>query len=223
MRRAVRLIPLVFLLASACQLARSAARAPQASGHPPRSPAAVPSPSPSPPPAPVRIPSPYGAGPSSPTAPPGGVTAIGDSVMLDAAPNLSTLVPGIAIDAMVSRPVATGIAELQRLAASGALGARVVIHLGTNGGLSRAQLDQIVALAAGRHLVLLTNHCPYCSWVAANNAVIRAGCSAARHCTVADWNALADANPQWFGRDGVHMPIGGTGGEAYAEMVVHDL
>jgi len=158
-----------------------------------------------------------------PTAPPGGVTAIGDSVMLDAAPNLRALVPGIAIDAVVSRPVGVGVGELQRLAASGALGARVVIHLGTNGGFSSAQLSQIVGLAAGRPLVLLTNHCPYCSWVAGNNATIHAGCTAARHCTVADWNALADANPEWFGRDGVHMPIGGAGGEAYAEMVVRDL
>lgn len=151
------------------------------------------------------------------------MTAIGDSVMADAAPNLRTLLPGIVIDAVVSRPVGGGIAELQSLSASGALGASVVIHLGTNGGFSRSQLGQILAIAAGRHLVVLTNHCPYCSWVAANNTVIRAGCTAAQHCTVADWDALADAHPQWFGGDGVHMPIGGTGGQAYAEMVVGDL
>lgn len=236
MRRASSLVFLLFLAASACQLATSATqphrRSPSLTPTPP-SPSPSLSPSPSPSPSVVHLPSPYVAQPAPtrppapsgppPTAPPGGVTAIGDSVMLDAAPNLRTLVPGIAIDAMVSRPVSAGIAELQQMAASGTLGHSVVVHLGTNGGFSSAQLSQIVAIAAGRHLVLLTNHCPYCSWVAANNAVIHAGCTAAQHCTVADWNALADGNPQWFGRDGVHMPIGGTGGEAYAEMVVGGL
>src|SRR5207302_852021 len=86
-----------------------------------------------------------------------------------------------------------------------------------------AQVDQLVAAASGRRLVLLTNHCPYCSWTPSNNAVIEAGCTPARRCSVADWNGLAGANPQWFGRDGVHMPIGGTGGQAYAELVARDL
>jgi hypothetical protein len=143
--------------------------------------------------------------------------------MLDAAPNLRVLVPAIDIQAVVSRGVDQGIAAMQALARSGLLRSEVVVHLGTNGGLSSRQLDELVAVAAGRHLVVLTNHCPYCSWVAANNAAIRAGCTAARGCVVADWNSLANANPQWFGRDGVHMPIGGIGGQAYAEMVVRDL
>lgn len=143
--------------------------------------------------------------------------------MLDAAPNLRVLIPGIDIDAAVSRHVAQGIAEMQALDAGGSLGANVVIALGTNGGFSSAELNQIVAIAAGRHLVLVTNHCPYCSWIAANNAVIEAGCTADRNCAVADWNTLADDNPGWFGADGVHMAIGGTGGQAYAELVAHDL
>ena len=46
-----------------------------------------------------------------------------------------------------------------------------------------------------------------------------ARCTADRHCTVADWEALADAHPQWFARDGVHMPIGGVGGQAFAELI----
>jgi hypothetical protein len=160
---------------------------------------------------------------ADPTPPPGGVTAIGDSVMLDAAPNLQSLIPGIAIDAAVNRHVYQGIAEMQTLAASGSLGASVVIALGTNGSFTAGNLDEFVALAGGRHLVLLTNHCPSCWWVLANNAVIESGCTAARRCTVADWNALADANPGWFGPDGIHMPSGGAGGQAYAELVTQAL
>jgi hypothetical protein len=143
--------------------------------------------------------------------------------MLDAAPNLRAMVPGIAIDAVVSRGVAAGIAEMHTLAGSGRLGNSVVVHLGTNNYFTLAQMDQLVAVAAGRHLILLTDHCPYCAWAPPNNEVIQTGCTAARQCTVADWNGLAAANPQWFGKDGVHMPIGGTGGQAYAQLVVQRL
>jgi hypothetical protein len=36
---------------------------------------------------------------------------------------------------------------------------------------------------------------------------------------LADFNALANANPQWFGSDGVHMPIGGAGAQAMASLI----
>lgn len=143
--------------------------------------------------------------------------------MLDAAPNLRLLIPGITVDAAVSRHVASGITAMRARAAAGSLGHNVVVALGTNGTFTVSELDQMVSIAAGRHLVLVTNHCPYCSWVAGNNGVIAEGCTAARNCSVADWNSVANANPGWFGSDGVHMPIGGAGGQAYAELITRDL
>jgi hypothetical protein len=153
----------------------------------------------------------------------GGVDAIGDSVMLDAAPSMQALIPGIHIDASVSRQVGDGLSILAARVASGQLRGNLIWHLGTNGTFSAAALDQVLQLAGGRHVVMLTDHCGYCSWTPGNNAVIHAGCTAARNCTVADWDALADANPQWFGGDGVHMPIGGAGAQAYARLVLASL
>jgi hypothetical protein len=72
-------------------------------------------------------------------------------------------------------------------------------------------------------VVLLTNHCAYCMWVPSNNDLMATRCTAARACTVADWEALADLHPEWFGRDGVHMPIGGAGGQAFAELISRSL
>jgi hypothetical protein len=236
-------LPLLLLVTAACTIASglgapsvpapSAESGLGATAGPSPSPSTAPSPSASPSPtvpdqlpvwpASLRPPPRLRPPAADPLPPPGGVTAIGDSVMLDAAPNLQSLIPGIAIDAAVDRHVYQGIAEMQTLAASGSLGASVVIALGTNGSFTAANLDEFVALAGGRHLVLLTNHCPSCWWVPANNAVIESGCTAARRCTVADWNALADANPGWFGPDGIHMPSGGTGGQAYAELVIQAL
>jgi hypothetical protein len=227
----------ILVAAAGCSASRTAAEAPSPSRpapspttSAPEAPPTVDSPSPSPKPTPPPLPAlrwtpspiPRRSAAAGIT-PTGGITAIGDSVMLDAAPNLRSLLPGISIDAVVSRGVDAGIAGVRSLAGAGRLGGSVVVHLGTNGTFTPAEMDQLVAAASGRRLVLLTNHCPYCSWTPSNNAVIEAGCTPARRCSVADWNGLAGANPQWFGRDGVHMPIGGTGGQAYAELVVQHL
>jgi hypothetical protein len=152
-----------------------------------------------------------------------GLTAVGDSVMVDATPNLRARFPGLTVDAVAGRQVAIGIAAMQALAYSGRLGDVVVVALGTNGAFSSSQLERIVALAGGRRLVMVTNYCTYCSWVAANNALIRAGCRQIRDCTVAEWEALAAATRSWFDADGVHMPIGGAGGRAYADLVARML
>src|SRR3989442_1579502 len=80
------------------------------------------------------------------------------------------LVPGITSDAVVSRGVDAGIAGMRSLAGTGRLGASVVVRLGTNGAFTPDEMNQLVAVAAGRQVVLLTDHCPYCSWTPSNNA-----------------------------------------------------
>ncbi|PZS18057.1 MAG: hypothetical protein DLM57_06980 [Pseudonocardiales bacterium] len=136
---------------------------------------------------------------------------------------MQATIPGIYVDAAVSRQVSDGVREMQSLAGSGQLRRTVVFGLGTNGGFGLDQLNQVFAVAAGRHVVVVTSHCPYCGWTAGNNAMIHANCTAARKCTVADFQALANANPGWFVGDGVHMPIGGAGAQAYARVILAAL
>jgi len=171
---------------------------------------------------PSESPSPTGTARPDPAAY-RGLTAIGDSIMVDATPNLRTRFPGLTIDAVAGRQVAVGIQAMLSLAWAGRLGDTVVIALGTNGPFSSAQFARIVALAGGRRMVMLTNYCPYCSWVPANNTLIRSGCRQIPGCTVAEWEELAAANPGWFYADGVHMPIGGVGGQAYADLIAQML
>ena len=72
-------------------------------------------------PAPGRAPAPAATpGPSGPAPreiPGRQVTAIGDSVMLASAPQLRAALPGIYIDAQVSRQMTAGLAEIDSLAA----------------------------------------------------------------------------------------------------------
>jgi hypothetical protein len=158
-----------------------------------------------------------------PAAP--GVTAVGDSVLVDATSSLQATIPGIVVDAAVSRQVSDGLGLLQSMRASGRLGGSVVFALGTNGTFSSSDFDQLVQLTSGRHLVVVTAHCGHCSWVVPDNSMIRGRCSAATHCTVADWYRLAEANPGGFADapDGVHMASGGAGAQAYARMVAAAL
>ena len=149
----------------------------------------------------------------------GPVTAIGDSVMIDAAPALRATLPSVTIDAAVSRSAIPGPGILSDLARTGRLGASIVIDLGTNGGVSSSVIGEMLDIAAGRRVVMVTSHCGYCSWTPSGNAIIRATCIRARNCFVADWDDLARAHPEWFGQDGVHMAIGGQGADAYARLV----
>jgi hypothetical protein len=70
---------------------------------------------------------------------------------------------------------------------------------------------------------MLTARCPYCTYTPAENATIRAECTQKRNCRVADWEALGNANPDWFGADGVHIGLGGRGAHAYARLVHEQL
>ena len=79
----------------------------------------------------------------------GHVTAIGDSVMLDAEPDLENDIHGIDVEAFVSFQFYEGIPLVQTLRSEGRLGAIIVIGLGTNGPFSDAQFDEMMSACAG--------------------------------------------------------------------------
>ncbi len=151
----------------------------------------------------------------------GHVTAIGDSVMIDAQPDLEADIPGIDVEAMVSRQWDDGIALAQQLKSEDRLGAIVVIDLGTNGPVTPQQFTQMMDVLSGAsRVVFVTVHLPsYYSWWQSVNQTLEQGVPKYSEDRLADFNKLADENPQWFGPDGVHMPIGGTGAQAMAKLI----
>jgi hypothetical protein len=131
--------------------------------------------------------------------------------MIDAAPSLRAMIPGVTVDAVPDRSAIPGPDIIAGLAATGRLHASIVFDLGTNGGFGIDVLNRVLAIAAGRRVVMVTSHCPYCSSIAAANAIKLTHCTANRHCYVADWNRLANLHPEWFAADGVHMAIESSG------------
>ncbi|MGD0894796.1 MAG: hypothetical protein ABSA08_02070 [Acidimicrobiales bacterium] len=155
----------------------------------------------------------------------GHVTAIGDSVMLDAAPDLAADIPGIDIETEVSRQWDAGVALAAQLKAEDKLGATVVIDLGTNGPITDSQFQAMMAVLAKASLVVfVTVHLPPSySWSQSVNAVLEQEVPKYANARLANFNALADANPDWFGSDGVHMVIGGIGAKAMAKLITSTI
>jgi hypothetical protein len=149
----------------------------------------------------------------------GRVTAVGDSVMLDYATPLQHDVPGIDVDAAVSRQWDAGEAILSQLKSEGRLGATVVVGLGTNGPITAADFDRMMSILAGATKVVFVNVVVDRPWQDPDNTVLAQGV-AGHHATVlANWASLEAAHPGWVYSDGTHLPIDGPGAVALAQLI----
>jgi hypothetical protein len=85
------------------------------------------------------------------------VTAVGDSVMLAAAPALQAALPGIYIDAAVSRQMNAGLAEVRMIAAAGGLRRVVLVGLGTDGAVTASQINGLRSVIGPDRWLVLVN------------------------------------------------------------------
>lgn len=169
---------------------------------------------PPPPPLPVFV-------PTGTVAVEGGITAIGDSVMVGAGPWLAANFAGIDIDAQVGRQVSQAIALMQQKAADGSLARTVFLHIGNNGTFTSGQFDQIMQIAGPDRRVFFMNvHVPR-SWQNSNNAVIAEGTANYENAFLIDWQGTVSGHNELFASDGVH--IGSQGASIYTGLVMQAL
>jgi hypothetical protein len=153
----------------------------------------------------------------------GHVTAVGDSVMLDYQVPLQTDIPGINVNAAVSRQWSDGVQILGELKLSGQLGAEVIVGLGTNGPITDGDFDAMMQVLSGASRVVFVNYHVDRPWQDPNNAVLANGASRYPDVFIADWATLAAQNPQWFAGDGTHLAIDGPGATALAMLITSTL
>ena len=153
----------------------------------------------------------------------GQATAVGDSVMLDYQDPLEAAIPGINVNAAVSRQWSDGEFVLQTLKEEGQLGGDVIVGLGTNGPITDTDFDNMMSILAGASRVVFVNVHVDRPWQDPNNAVLANGAARYPNVVVADWATLAAQNPQWFGPDGTHLAIDGPGADALASLVASTL
>jgi hypothetical protein len=154
---------------------------------------------------------------------PGHVTAVGDSVMLDYQTPLQTDIPGADVEASVSRQWGAGENLLTQLKSEGQLGAEVIVGLSTNGPISASDFDDMMNILQGASRIVFVNVHVDRPWQDPNNAVLSQGAARYPRVVIADWATLAAANPGWFGADGTHLAIDGTGATALAALITSTL
>jgi peptidoglycan/LPS O-acetylase OafA/YrhL len=144
------------------------------------------------------------------------VQAIGDSVMLAAAPELAQTLPGIYINAQVSRAMIAGIGIVQRLADTHRLRPVLIVGLGTNGPITSWQINQLrTAIGRSRWLILVNTFVPR-PWEHEVNATLAAA-SRDPNVLLVNWHAAIEHHTSLLWSDGIHpQPIGG---KLYAKVV----
>lgn len=147
-----------------------------------------------------------------------GMTAIGDSVMIDISPYLKQLFPGIVIDAQVGRQMIEIPSVIQQLKAAGNLGQRVVIiELGTNGPFTANQLKSALqSLGSVKQIILVNTREPR-PWESVVNSTLAQVAASYPHTTLVNWYAASSGKSYLFYPDGVHLNP--QGAQYYANLV----
>jgi peptidoglycan/LPS O-acetylase OafA/YrhL len=144
------------------------------------------------------------------------VTAIGDSVMLASAPELAAALPGIYINAKVSRHMFTGISIVDRLARARRLRRVVIVGLGTNGPVTADQINRLRAAIGDRWLVLINTFVPR-SWEHEVNSTLARAAGRYPNVLVVNWHNAIEHHQSLLWSDDIHpQPVGGR---LYATVV----
>jgi peptidoglycan/LPS O-acetylase OafA/YrhL len=146
-----------------------------------------------------------------------GVTAIGDSVMIDIAPYLQKLLPGIVIDAHIGRQMYEAPNVVSQLKSKGNLGKCVIVELGTNGPFTKNQLESLLgSLGNPQQIVLVNTRVPR-PWQNVVNSTLADVAASHPNITLVDWYGASAGHDAFFYPDGVHLNPEGS--KFYASLV----
>jgi peptidoglycan/LPS O-acetylase OafA/YrhL len=149
-------------------------------------------------------------------------TFIGDSVLLGAISAVeSTFGPNVLVDGVESRQFKHADDVARDLRNAGNLGDIVVLHLGTNGAFSSGTWDEVMTELSDRdRVIVLTIKVPR-RWESSVNAAIRSGHERWPEVEIIDYKAFADAHPELYVSDGVHLT--GLGRTIYADLLDREI
>ena len=149
-------------------------------------------------------------------------TAIGDSVMLGAAPALKEMFPDSVISAAESRQVWETETITAELEAKGELMDTVVIALGANGSFSKKQ-GQALLDSFGQDCTLYWV-APYGKnlyWKDSTLEILKELEAENENLTVLNWPEEAEQHSDWFYDDGMHLNSAGQSG--YAQFLMEQV
>jgi peptidoglycan/LPS O-acetylase OafA/YrhL len=145
-------------------------------------------------------------------------TAIGDSVMVGAAPELRDALGLIDIEASVGLQAPAAADVLRERRDAGQLGSVVIIHIGNNGVFPASTLDSMMAIIGSSRMVVFVNLKVPRPWETSNNKVIADGVKKYPNAQMVDWRAASINHPEYFWDDGIHLRP--EGAQLYAELII---
>ena len=155
--------------------------------------------------------------PTATPGPPPHVTAVGDSVMLGAAGALAADVPNLSLDAKVGRQMSEALDILRADRDAGRLGSVVVVHMGTNGFLTRDQFNDMMGILSGVSRVIVLNDKVPRPWQDPNDAMLAQAASAFPSVVLVDWRGLSTPRADIFWDDATHLRP--QGAKFYASLI----
>ncbi len=152
----------------------------------------------------------------------GTVTAVGDSVMLGAAPALEQDLPTLkTMDAQVGMQASTAVEILRSRAAAGQLGDVVIIHMGSNGTFTKEEFDEMMQILKGVKRVVFVNDKVPRPWEQSNNAMISEEVKKYPNAVLVDWNTAGNTHPEFFWDDAIHLRP--EGAKFYADLIAKQV
>jgi hypothetical protein len=149
------------------------------------------------------------------------VVAVGDSVMVSAADELTGVIDQLSMDAAIGRQIREVIEVLQAIADAGRMGNVVIIQVGNNGYLSAKKFDEMMQLLKDVQYVYILNCRVPRQWETTVNTVLAEGVTRHPNATLIDWYAASADHPEFFWNDGMHLRP--EGAKAYTELIVEQL
>ena len=141
--------------------------------------------------------------------------------MLGAARELQRVMPGLTVDAKVSRHMSAAIEILRQRRKAGTPDQFVIVHIGDNGYVKPGQFDELLQLVKDVPRVVVFNLKEPRRWEEPNNLIIADTVRRYPNAVLIDWRAVGSGHPEYFGPDGIH--IGTVGSRAYTLLVVEQL
>ncbi len=149
--------------------------------------------------------------------------AVGESVMQGATNQLAA--GGFRVDAQQSRQGADIAAIVESYRAQGEIGSIVVLQVGTNGSVSDATYDRIMASLPADvtpYVFFMTVRAPR-GWIDANNARINRLPERYPNVHIIDWSGISAAQGVKFCSDGFHIACSPTSEQTYANVVFDSI
>lgn len=149
------------------------------------------------------------------------ITAIGDSVIIDAIPFLTEQFPNITVDAQVGRQMSAAFDVINSFKQNGNLGDYVVIALGTNGVFNEEQLASLIdTIGKEKHITLINTRVPR-QWESVVNKNIQSITTTYPSIKIVDWYEASSNHNEYFAPDGVHLTR--TGAKVYADLIAEQI